>query len=644
MRNRLTFLALLPAFLAGAQISDGGKPLALLPETRALLEHNALISVQLPALDVEQARLEDARTPGQNRFAAPVAADVSPEQAGVWTSLPDGGRVWQCEVVSKGALGMVLLFDHFQLPPGGRFFAYTPNGDRVYGAFTDRSCLASGKFTIGILPGEVARLEYREPKGARGAAKIHLNRVDVAYDRPAMQEGEVAGLSDFGQGLPCNININCPTGAAWQTEKKGVARILMVFSNGSGWCSGTLVANTAGTGEPYFLTAHHCQLIGQNPDFQHWRFDFDYEAAGCPNPASEPVAKSVLGCERISFRAESDFMLLKTSPLRGNYGLYFNGWTRDTTLPAYTTFIHHPIGDIKKITVDSGSAVIHPQSINWQAQFGISPPNTHWKIIPDYGIFQPGSSGSPLFGPGKRIIGQLHGGSINQGDPCIINSAFFGRFDHSWNKGGDPGTRLRDWLDPNNLNPVSQNGYPQPVAATYTVSGNIQAHWGAPMKNVKVQITGGAAATVYTDSLGDYKFEGIPGGSNYTITPSRDSADLNGVSTFDLVLISKHILGLEYFDTPWKIIASDANKSNSVTTFDIVEIRKLILGIFNAFPNNSSWRFFPAFFSFSDPTAPFNSPLPPESILITNLQGNYTGANFKGLKIGDVNNTANPDE
>ncbi|MBK8195192.1 MAG: hypothetical protein IPK76_18985 [Lewinellaceae bacterium] len=110
------------------------------------------------------------------------------------------------------------------------------------------------------------------------------------------------------------------------------------------------------------------------------------------------------------------------------------------------------------------------------------------------------------------------------------------------------------------------------------------------------------------------------------------------------MLISKHILGLEYFDSPWKIIASDANRSNSVTTFDVVEIRKVILGIFNAFPNNSSWRFFPAFFSFSDPTAPFNSPLPPESILITNLQGNYTGANFKGLKTGDVNNTANPDE
>ncbi len=641
MRNRLTFLALLPAFLAGAQISDGGKPLRFLPETQSLLSVNEPVTVILPTLDVQKAREEDSRTPGQNRFAAPVSADVSLENTGNWTELPTGGRVWQCELNSPGALGLVLLFDEFRIPPGGRFFASTPDGLYTYGAFSDRSCIPSGKFTIGVIPGETVRLEYFEPASAKGAAKCHINRVDVAYDRVAMQEGEVAGFLGFGEALPCNININCPAGNAWQTEKKGVARILMVFSNGAGWCSGTLVANTAGTGDPYFLTAHHCQLIGQNPDFQHWRFDFAYEAPGCSNPASEPTPKSVLGCDRISFRAESDFLLLKTSPIPGNYGVYFNGWTRDTTLPASTTFIHHPIGDIKKISVDSGAASIYPFAINWMGVFGISPPSSHWKVVPDYGIFQPGSSGGPLFGPAKRIIGQLHGGSI-AADPCVINSAFFGRFDHSWNKGADPGTRLRDWLDPNNLNPVSQNGYPQPVAQMSSVSGHIQTYGGASMKNVRVKITGGASATVYTDSLGNFVFTGIPIGGNYTVTPERDSNDLNGVSTFDLVLISKHILGLELFDSPWKIIASDANKSNSVTTFDIVEIRKVILGINNAFPSNTSWRFFPAYTVFSNPALPFNAPLPPESISIVNLQGDYSSADFIGVKTGDVNNSADP--
>jgi hypothetical protein len=625
--------------MAVAQISDGGQPLALLPENQSLLSEKQPVAVVLPALDVRQAREEDARTPGQNRFAAPVAADISLENAGAWIELPNGDRVWQCALQSPGALGLVLLFDQFRLPSGARFFAYSPNGKSVHGAYTERSCIPSGKSTVGVLPGETARLELYEPASAKGQSQIHLNRADVAY--------EPAGLLDFGDALPCNINVNCPTGAAWQTEKKGVARILMIFDGnaqgqgaGAGWCSGTLIANTSGTAEPYFLSAHHCQLIGLNPDFDQWVFDFDYEAAGCSNPAGEPAAKSVLGCERIASRLETDFMLLKLSPLPGNYDLYFNGWTRSTTPAAFTTFIHHPIGDIKKITVDSGAAVIHAPTLNWGGIFGISPASSHWRTTPDAGIFQPGSSGSPLFDPNKRIAGQLHGGGIDTINPCIIYSAFWGRFDLSWSQGGDAQTRLREWLDPGNLNPATQNGYPQPAAATFSVSGNVQTHWGLPMPNVKMTISGGASATIFTDIAGDYEFTNIPLGGDYTVTPSRDTNDINGVSTFDLVLTSKHILGLEPLNSPWKMIAADANKSGSVTTFDIVETRKLILGIYTAFPNNTSWRFFPASLIFANPANPFSPNLPPESISIQNLQADFTGGNFKGVKIGDTNNTA----
>lgn len=629
MRNRFLLFFLMNTLAAGAQISDGGIPLAFSTDYQALLTQKSPAIKALPALDRQKALEEDSRTPGQNRFAAPVAADISPENAGTWTDLPDGSRVWQCALQSPGALGMVLLFDRFVLPQGARLFAYGEGGKGIRGAYTARSCIASGKFSIGLLPGDIQRLELYEPASVKGHSQIHLHRADIAYDP--------AGLLDFGDALPCNINVNCPTGAAWQTEKKGIGRILMVFSNGAGWCSGTLIANTASTGVPYFLSAHHCQLIGQNPDFDFWIFDFDYEATGCDNPATEPSTKSVLGCERTAFRLETDFMLLKLNPLPGNYGLYFNGWTRDSTPAAHSVFIHHPQGDIKKISVDSGAAVIHPATLNWTGIFGISPVRSHWKTTPDYGVFQPGSSGSPLFGPNRRIVGQLHGGSVNQTNPCLNNVAYWGRFDQSWNKGPDPETRLRDWLDPGNLNPVSQNGYPQPTPPMFGISGNVQTHDGVPMPGVKITVTGDASASILTDDQGNYSFQNIPQGGNYTIAASHDSNDLEGVSTFDLVLITKHILGLEPLNSPWKIIAADANKSNSVTTFDIVEIRKLILGIYSSFPNNTSWRFFPASASFIDPAQPFNGTFPPEAIPITNLQADFTNGNFKGLKVGNVN-------
>jgi hypothetical protein len=96
----------------------------------------------------------------------------------------------------------------------------------------------------------------------------------------------------------------------------------------------------------------------------------------------------------------------------------------------------------------------------------------------------------------------------------------------------------------------------------------------------------------------------------YTLTPTKDDNPLNGVTTYDLVLISKHILGLEPLTTPYKMIAADANRSGSITTFDIVEFRKLILGIYNELPNNTSWRFVDKAFSFPNPNNPFQSTFP----------------------------------
>jgi hypothetical protein len=90
----------------------------------------------------------------------------------------------------------------------------------------------------------------------------------------------------------------------------------------------------------------------------------------------------------------------------------------------------------------------------------------------------------------------------------------------------------------------------------------------------------------------------------------KDNDPLNGVSTFDLVLINKHILGLEPLNTPYKMIAADANNSRSITTFDIVELRKLILGIYTELPNNTSWRFVDRAYQFPNLQNPFQTLFP----------------------------------
>ncbi|MBK8562411.1 MAG: hypothetical protein IPN76_03455 [Saprospiraceae bacterium] len=141
-----------------------------------------------------------------------------------------------------------------------------------------------------------------------------------------------------------------------------------------------------------------------------------------------------------------------------------------------------------------------------------------------------------------------------------------------------------------------------------------------------------------TNAAGQYGVR-VPTGSDVTVTPVLDENPLNGVSTFDLVLISKHILGVTPLGSPYKIIAADANRSNSVTTFDLVEIRKLILFINSDFPNNTSWRFVDAAHSFANPANPFAASFP-EVVNLNDVVVDQLNRDFVAVKVGDVNGSA----
>jgi len=143
-----------------------------------------------------------------------------------------------------------------------------------------------------------------------------------------------------------------------------------------------------------------------------------------------------------------------------------------------------------------------------------------------------------------------------------------------------------------------------------------------------------------TDYTGAYKFtDAVPMFSNYTVTPTKDDNPLNGVTTYDLVMISKHILGIEPMTTPYRMIAADANGSGSITTTDIVELRKLILGIYDELPNNTSWRFVDKEYVFPNPVNPFQAQFP-ENKSVADIHDSQMEDNFMAIKIGDVNGTA----
>ena len=153
----------------------------------------------------------------------------------------------------------------------------------------------------------------------------------------------------------------------------------------------------------------------------------------------------------------------------------------------------------------------------------------------------------------------------------------------------------------------------------------------------------GVLFSVFSNQNGDYSIPNplaIP--ASFEIKPKLDTDPLNGVNTWDLVLISRHILNLQPLNTPYKIIAADANKSGTVTTFDIVELRKLLLGTYTALPNNTSWRFIDKSQMFTNNENPFADILRESIPLLDLTGGNTLFYDFVGVKIGDLDNTAIP--
>lgn len=158
------------------------------------------------------------------------------------------------------------------------------------------------------------------------------------------------------------------------------------------------------------------------------------------------------------------------------------------------------------------------------------------------------------------------------------------------------------------------------------------------VEGVRVELSGLRSVSFATGADGAFAFRNLAEGYDYTITPRNDEDHLNGVSTFDLVMISRHILGSSKLDNPYKLIAADINRSKTITTLDLIELRKIILRIDQEFKSNTSWRFVEASHVFPRPNDPWFTPFP-EFRNVNNLDG-VVETDFVAVKIGDVNNSA----
>ena len=364
-------------------------------------------------------------------------------------NLPNGDGLWIFKVKAQGALSIQAMYRQFRLPEGATLHIYDEDKTTVLGAFTSFNNKDGGNFATAVMKGDNMIFEYYVPAAKRGQGVIEIDRIEYGYRNTLSKPTRDKKGNGFGDSGACNVNINCTAGNNWQDEKEGIVRIGVVTTQGSFWCTGSLINNANNDGTPYVLSAYHCQDNG-TPQYGQWSFYFNYEAVGCSNPATQPSLQTVIGASEKAKESTSDFLLIElNNPVPSAYNPYYNGWNKSGTAPADATCIHHPSGDIKKIAVDNQSPTV--------SGYGGGGGTTHWQTVWNVGTTEGGSSGSPLFNSNGQIIGQLHGGSASCSN--LLGPDYYGRFSVSWTGGGTNSTRLSNWLDPSATGVTSVNGY-----------------------------------------------------------------------------------------------------------------------------------------------------------------------------------------
>jgi len=414
------------------------------------------------------------------RIGVCLESNINTNDFGEWNVSNDGARNWKLRVSSEGAEALSFLFSKFVLYGETVLTIRNTNGKLVHKPMTSADVIDHHMQNAALCFGNDMVIEINEPSNTQ-ASEIFIDRVVYNYRSTGNPNAEKINESD-----PCEVNVNCsPVGDSWQDEKDGVARVYCVEGNQAGWCTGSLVNNTAQNCKPYFLTALHCGVTSSTANMNQWRFYFRYESPNCNNPNSAGTLDDhyITGCFRIADSDDgggnsgSDFLLVQmgaasneTSTINtlksGSFSAYWNGWNANNSASNGGAGIHHPAGDIKKISTFNGST----NSTSWGSAAG-----SHWQLswssnANGHGVTEGGSSGSPLFNNSGLIIGTLTGGSsycTSQTSPDL-----YGKMSYHWTSNGNANNeKLKPWLDPTNSNASTVGGSYDPCSGGGTGPG-----------------------------------------------------------------------------------------------------------------------------------------------------------------------------
>jgi lysyl endopeptidase len=449
------FGSVICSFSAIGQINYGGTPSFNINQ-----EALSTTRVVMPDISRDILAQEDAITDQIKevpwRFGVENEVNFSPINSGYW-NIEGDENVWRIEISCADATSVSVRFAEFGLEKGAYLFIWSKDSQAYIGKFDHRSRKDWGGLATGVVEGSEIIVELHQPLDMGTTAPILIDQVVYGYRSLLLHPESQATIArgPFGNSGDCNINVNCPEGALWATEKRSVA---LIVEGGFAACTGALINNTLNDGTPYFLTANHC--LG-NPG--NWVYYFNHESATC-NGNTGPTGQSVSGGTTVVSNGGSDYAILELSEIPpASFNVQYAGWDASGDTPLNATGIHHPSGDVKKICFEEDSPYF--DSAAGAAVWMID----QWEL----GVTEGGSSGSPLFDNNHRIIGQLYGGAA----ACAgnVNNGqfdYYGRLNESFTLGAS------DYLDPTGSGVMVWDGFPD-GAVSYANDAGISID-GAP--------------------------------------------------------------------------------------------------------------------------------------------------------------------
>lgn len=438
------------AFMSFGQQGDGGEPNGynyFLKSGKDIPTYN----FEQPNIEVLRAedRINDSLKAGPWRFGYNYSTAINFENSAAWYTNSNGDQVGILKITSDQAKSINLTFENTKIPEGNELYVYNADKSFVLGKFTQNH-IYEGVLGSELVPGSILYVEYYVPsQNSDLIGNVEITKVTHGYRAANEYQTKIFGVSGN-----CNMNVNCPDGTPYLSQRNSA---VMLVAGGNGLCSGALINNTEFDGTPYVLTANHCGNGGSNG----WVFRFNWQSDDCNNPNLSPSFESLSGSVERSSRIPSDFMLLEITGGLSNgtvpqsHSPFFAGWDRGSTAPQSSFSIHHPSGDIKKISFDDAPAIAVQAMQSTEA-------NSSWKVEWDRNTTtEGGSSGSPLFNQAGKIIGQLWGGNAGcTGQNTSSGHDFYGRIHNSWDPTGSTNSQqLKYWLDPTNSGSTSIIGF-----------------------------------------------------------------------------------------------------------------------------------------------------------------------------------------